>query len=463
MTRGRGIGGLSGSDKDKLLAGVRATRKTVRERRPADAAPPREGRRGRAAFDFAELPPVRQMRMQRAAADLLGIENPYFRAHEGIAGPRTVIGNREYLNFSSYDYLGLNGHPEVNAAAAAAIDRYGTSVSASRLVAGERPVHQDFERDIAEFLGVEDSIVMVSGHATNVTTIGHLMGPKDLILADGLIHNSVLEGARLSGATRRLFPHNDLDALEEILASQRDRAERVLIVVEGLYSMDGDLPDLPQLLAIKRRFDAWLMVDEAHSLGVLGAGGRGLAEHFDVDPNEVEIWMGTLSKTLCGCGGYIAGSSALVEYLKLSAPGFLYSVGMPGPIAAASLTCLKLLEREPERVARIRENGHRFVERARIRGLDVGDSAGYSVVPVIVGDSVNAALLSQRLHDRGVNALPIIFPAVAEKAARLRFFITAAHTAEDIDTAVDATAEALAEVRAAGSQLKKLVGDRVRP
>jgi len=463
MTRGRGIDGLSGTDKDKLIAGLRATRKAARERRPADApVAARESRRARPAFDFAEMPAVRQMRMQRAAADLLGIENPYFQSHEGVAGSRTMIGNREYLNFSSYDYLGLNGHPEVNEAAVAAVARYGTSVSASRLVAGERPIHREFEKAIADFVGVEDSIVMVSGHATNVTTIGHLLGPKDLVLYDALIHNSVTEGARLSGATRRTFPHNDYDALEEMLVQTRDRAERVMIVVEGLYSMDGDMPDLPRLLSIKRRFDAWLMVDEAHSLGVLGAAGRGLAEHFDVDPNEVEIWMGTLSKTLCGCGGYIAGSSALIEYLKLSVPGFLYSVGMPGPTAAASLACLKLLEREPDRVARVRENGHRFVERAKARGLDVGPSAGYSVVPVIVGDSVNAALLSQRLHDRGINALPIIFPAVAEKAARLRFFITAAHTAADIDAAVDATAEALVEVRSAGSQLKKLVGDRIR-
>lgn len=461
MSRGRGIDGLSGTDKDKLLAGVRATRKAAKGRRPTELAAVRDAKR-RAAFDFGELPAVRQMRMQRAAADLLGIENPYFRSHAGLAGSRTTIGNREYINFSSYDYLGLNGHQAVTDAAKSAIDQYGVSVSASRLVAGERPIHRDLERSLAEFLGVEDCVVMVSGHATNVTTIGHLLGPKDLILYDALIHNSVTEGARLSGATRRTFPHNDLDALEDMLGQMRDRAERVLIVVEGLYSMDGDMPDLPRLLSIKRRYDAWLMVDEAHSLGVLGATGRGLAEHWDVDPNEVELWMGTLSKTLCGCGGYIAGSTALIEYLKLSAPGFLYSVGMPGAVAAAAKVCLDILEREPERVARIRENGHRFVARARERGLDIGPSAGYCVVPVIVGESVSAAMLSQRLHDAGVNALPIIFPAVAERSARLRFFVTAAHTDEEIDTTVDLTAEALAEVRAAGSQLKKLVGDRVR-
>lgn len=462
MTRGRGLGGLSGTDKDKLIAGVRATRKAVRDRRPVEA-PPLQREPQRAAFDFGEMPAVRQMRMQRAAADLLGIENPYFQSHAGVAGSHTVIGNRDLLNFSSYDYLGLNGHPAVNAAAKAAVERYGTSVSASRLVAGERPVHRELERHLAEFLGTEDCVAMVSGHATNVTTIGHLLGPKDTIVYDALIHNSVTEGARLSGANRRLFPHNDLDALEEILIQVRDRSERVLIVVEGLYSMDGDMPDLPKLLALKRRYDAWLMVDEAHSLGVLGQTGRGLAEHFGIDPGEVEIWMGTLSKTLCGCGGYIAASSALVEYLKLSAPGFLYSVGMPGPTAAASDACLALLEQEPERVARVKVNGHRFVERARARGLDVGHSAGYSVVPVIVGDSVRSAMLSQSLSERGINALPIIFPAVAEKAARLRFFITAAHTAEEIDRAVDQTAEALDGLAGTGtSRLRSIVDGPVR-
>lgn len=453
--RKRGLAGLSGAVKDQLLASARASRKAEKDRRGSREvrADPAEGPR---AFDFATLPDYRQLTMQRAAADLLGIESPFFRAHDTRASAHTVIGGKRYLNFASYDYCGLNGHPEVNAAAKAAIDGFGTSVSASRIVSGERPVHRELEQAIASFLGTEDAVAMVSGHATNVTVIGHLLGPKDLIVCDSFIHNSIVEGVRLSGATRITFAHNDLDQLDRLLGDNRHRFERVLVAVEGLYSMDGDYPRLDRLVKLKRRHDAWLMVDEAHALGVLGATGRGLAEELGVDPRSVEIWMGTLSKTLCGCGGFIAGSQALVEYLKATAPGFVFSVGMPAPTAAAARTCLSILEREPERVGRLRANGHRFVERAREGGLDTGTSLGFAIVPVITGDSVLAGLLSHRLFEAGLNVLPIIYPAVPEKAARLRFFITAAHSDEDIDRAVDLTAEAMQAARKEGAGLARI-------
>ncbi len=267
----------------------------------------------------------------RAAGRILGVENPFFRSHDGIAGAETSIAGRTLLNVVSYDYLGLNGDPRVLAAAEAAMRRYGTSVSASRLVSGERPVHRELEAALAELHGTEDSIAMVSGHATNVTVVGHLVGAGDAVVYDALVHNSVLQGAALSGAQRVPFAHNDMAALERALQSLRPQARRVLVVVEGHYSIDGDVPDLPVLAGIVRRHGGWLMVDEAHSVGVLGATGRGVAEHSGVDPGVVDIWMGTLSKTLCGCGGYIAGSHDLVEYLRCSAPGFLYSVGMAPP------------------------------------------------------------------------------------------------------------------------------------
>ena len=456
MTKQRGMGGLSGGAKDQLLADLRATKKTKRERR---APPARQAAKSaKKAFDFSELTEVKQYKMQRAAADLIGVENPFFRPHTALARDTTLIGNQTYVNFASYNYLGLNGHPDVSAAAETAIQRYGTSVSASRIVAGERPFHRDLEKALADLHGVEDAVVMVSGHATNVTSIGFLMGPKDLILCDSLIHNSISEGVKLSGAARMLFPHDDLDALEEMLGANRSRYERVLIAVEGLYSMDGDFPDLPRLIDIKRRHDAWLLVDEAHSVGVLGETGRGIAEYYDVDPTEVEIWMGTLSKTLSACGGYIAGSSALVDYLKVGAPGFVFSVGIAPPVGCAALASIEVMLREPERVAKLRENGKLFLELAVEKGLDTGPSAGYSVVPVIVGDSVSTVMLSNRLFERGINALPIIFPAVAEKAARLRFFITSDHTPEQIRLTINATAEELAAIRKEGSQLGKVLG-----
>jgi 8-amino-7-oxononanoate synthase len=275
-------------------------------------------------------------------------------------------------------------------------------------------------------------VVFVSGHATNVSAISTLFGPKDLVIHDSLIHNSVLEGIRLSGAARRSFPHNDHGALDALLGDARPRFERALVVVEGLYSMDGDIPDLPALVAVKKRHRAFLMVDEAHALGVLGPSGGGLWEHYGLPGREVDIWMGTLSKTLAGCGGFIAGSRPLVEILKHAAPGFVYSVGISPPLAAASLEALGIMQREPERVARLRERGQVFLRLAREAGLDTGSSRGFSVVPVILGSSRKAVMLSNRLFEQGINVQPVIHPAVEEKAARLRFFLSSEHSERDM-------------------------------
>jgi 8-amino-7-oxononanoate synthase len=455
MARKRGLDVLSQTAKDALLGVLREPRHNAGTN--GDGSRPRQAplaQQGSRRNPFSDLPGMSELRTQKAVADLVGVANPFFRVHDGRAGATTRIDGREHINFASYNYLGLNGHPSVNAAAKAAIDRYGTSASASRLVAGERAVHRELERRLADFIGVEDAIVFVSGYATNVTTIGHLMRAKDLVLHDAVIHNSVVVGAELSGATRRPFAHNDLDSLEDLLASGRDAHERCLIVVEGLYSMDGDYPDLVRLVELRDRYDAWLMVDEAHSLGVLGATGRGLAEECGVDPTAVDIWMGTLSKTLSGCGGYIAGSAALAEYLRFTAPGFVYSVGMPPPVAAAAIASLGILAAEPERVAKLRANSRLFVELAKAAGLDTGTSAGLAVIAVMVGDSLRAVHLANRLFDRRINVLPIVHPAVPEKAARLRFFLTAEHEPEQIRTVVEAVAGEMAALEKAGFGIK---------
>lgn len=392
---------------------------------------------------FDQHPGYRQLRILNDGAARLGVGNPFFRIHDGIAGATTSIGGKTCVNFANYNYLGLSGHPEVSEAAKAAIDRYGTSVSASRLVSGERQIHRDLERALADVYGVDDAIVLVSGHATNVSTIGYLFGPKDLILHDELIHNSILLGAQLSGARRLSFPHNDWQALETILLEQRRRFERVLIVVEGLYSMDGDYPDLPRFVELKKRHCAFLMVDEAHSFGVMGKSGLGIREHFGLSGRAVDIWMGTLSKTLAGCGGFIAGETALVEHLKFLSPGFLYSVGMSPPLAAASLAALRIMLREPQRVATLQERGQLFLRLAKQAGIDTGTSAGLAVVPAITGSSIKASRLSVALLEQGINVQPILYPAVQEKAARLRFFISCEHTAPQIETTIHALADEL--------------------
>jgi 8-amino-7-oxononanoate synthase len=264
-----------------------------------------------------------------------------------------------------------------------------------------------------------------------------------LVVHDALIHNSVLQGIRLAGAKRLSFAHNDWQALDALLTRERRRHERVLVVVEGIYSMDGDFPDLPRFIEVKHRHRAFLMVDEAHSFGVMGRTGMGIAEHFGADGRDVDIWMGTLSKALASCGGYVAGERALVEHLKLAAPGFLYSVGMAPPVAAAALAALRLLQAEPQRVTALQARGGLFLELARAAGIDTGQSRGPAIIPAITGSSIKAGRLAAAMFQRGINVQPILYPAVEEKAARLRFFVSALHTEAQIRQTVAALAEEL--------------------
>ena len=409
-------------------------------------------------FDFGSLPEYEQLKIQKAAGALAGIDNPFYRLHDVRASDTTSIDGRTMVNFSSYDYLGLNGHPQVIAAAKDAIDQYGTSVSASRLTAGERQFHRDLERALADLHGVDDAVTFVSGHATNVSVIGGLLGAEDLIVTDALIHNSVIEGAKLSGAKRIQCAHGDLEAYERALRLNRMRHKRALIVVEGLYSMDGDVPDLAALIKLKQRYDAWLMVDEAHSIGVLGARGRGLAEEQNIDPRDIDIWMGTLSKALTSAGGYVAGSRQLIELLKYTSPGLVYSVGCPPPVAAAALAAITTMQEEPWRLQILRENGQYFLAGAKARGLNTGLSIGASVIPIIVGNSPAAVILSHRLQDRGYNVIPIIFPGVAENQSRLRFFMTSRHSYQQIDGLLDVLAEELRKVLNAPSFMNVIAG-----
>ncbi|MCB4822199.1 aminotransferase class I/II-fold pyridoxal phosphate-dependent enzyme [Roseicella aerolata] len=420
--------GLSATARTALLQ--RLSRRGGKEDEAAPAESP-----GR---DLSTLPGLRDIEMVREAGAALGLENPYFRPHEGVAGARTVIGGRDFLNYASYNYLGLNGDPRIAAAAKAAIDRHGVSASASRLASGERPVHGALEAALAANYAAEACLTFVSGHATNVTVIGQLMGARDLILHDQLIHNSAAEGARLSGARRVAFPHNDWRAAERELAAHRRRHGRALLVLEGHYSMDGDVPDLPRFAALAREHDALLMVDEAHALGVLGATGRGSFEQCGIAPDAVDIWMGTLSKTLSACGGYIAGRQPLIDLLRHAAPGFVYSVGLAPPLAAAALASLQAMQAEPWRVAKLQANAALFLRLAREAGFDTGSSAGLGIVPVILGSSVAAARMAAALFEAGVNVQPILFPVVPERSARLRFFLSAEHTEEEIARTVAA-------------------------
>ena len=408
-------------------------------------------------YSFAHLPEYKRLMQNSALLASTGEKNPYFSVHEGITNDTTVIGRRKLISWSTYNYLGMSGDAHVSEAAKRAIDLYGTSVSASRLVSGEKPIHRQLEQAIAGWIGAEDAVVFVGGHATNETTIGHLVGPGDLILHDALSHNSIMQGAILSGARRRPFDHNDWQHLDAILRELRGEYRRVLVVIEGVYSMDGDFPDLPRFIEVKQRHKTFLMVDEAHSIGTLGAHGRGISEHFGVDPHDVDVWMGTLSKSFGSCGGYIAGSQALTDYLRYTAPGFVFSCGLPPSNCAAALASLRLLEEEPERVARLHANASLFLRLAQEQGLNTGLSEGTPVIPVILGSSLNALRLSRRMHERGINVQPILYPAVDERAARLRFFVTARHTTDQIHETIQAVAEELALIDPQYAEQRRLL------
>ncbi len=401
--------------------------------------------------DPTAWPEVRDLEMRLEAAAMMGVENPYFHVHEGTARNTTVVGGRSLVNFSSYNYVGLSGDPRVLDAVREAIDRYGTSVSASRVASGERPYHGELERGLAEAQGVDDAIVFTAGHMTNVNAIGTIMKPADLVLHDELAHDSLLQGIRLSGAKRRAYRHEDPEHLEKLLREIRGTAEKCLIVVEGVYSMDGDLCALPAFVRIKKEYGCLLMVDEAHSFGVCGPTGRGIGEHHQgtVDPRDVDLWMGTLSKSLASCGGWIGGSATLVRYLRYSAGGFVYSAGLTPANGVAALTSLRLMLAEPWRVETLQHNARMFHAALTRYGLDTGPARGGSaVVPVITGNSLHAMMLSQRLRAAGVNVQPIVYPAVPDQAARLRFFLSCLHTDAELADTAELVAGTLAGVRA---------------
>ncbi len=397
--------------------------------------------------EFTTLAGYKDRVALREMSEIYGVGDPSFRVLEGRGGAVSRCDGRDILNFSSYDYLGLNADPRPAQAAKDAIDRYGVSASASRLVSGQRPVHGELEQAIAQHYDVEDALTFVSGHATNISVISTLAQKDDLIIYDACIHNSASMGAELSTASRRSFAHNDLDALEALLEENAGQYRATLVVVEGHYSMDGDIPDLQGLLALKARFGFWLMVDEAHGLGCIGATGKGIREVHGVAGRDVDIWMGTLSKTLGSTGGYVAGNAALIDILKYEAPGFVYSVGLSPPLAAAAACSLSIMAAEPERVENLHRLGKFFLECAASHGLDTGTSVGSSIIPVITGGAAIALALSVKLLERDINVLPIAFPGVPLNAARLRFFLTSEHTEAQISHALEETASILAELR----------------
>ena len=389
---------------------------------------------------FNSLAEYAKKRFRLAGKAYLDGGDPFFAPIDTLRREAGIHGRR-FVSFANYDYLGLASHPMVKAAAEAALDTLGIGALGSRLVGGERSTHRRLEASIAKFIGAESALTLVSGYLTNVTTISHILGSHDALFIDELSHNSIVSGAKATTAETIMFRHNDLDHLDFLLRERRGNSRNALIVAEGLYSMDGDIADLVRLVELKERRKAWLLIDEAHSIGVLGNEGRGLWEHVGVDPQQIDLTIGTLSKTLASCGGFVAGKVPVIEWLRYTLPGFVYSVGLSPVITAAAETALQVMQEETWRIERLRQNAELFVELAHDAGLDTGPAIGRGVVPVLFSDSLETLAASSHLMDHGYYVPPIIQIGVPKDQPRLRFFLSALHTEAEMRGVTDLLAK----------------------
>lgn len=388
-----------------------------------------------ATSSFASFIQRRARLAGQALLENLGAANPWFARVDELQASIEARGQR-FVSFGNYDYLGLSHHPAVRDAAVAAIERHGVGVNGSRLVGGERRFHVEFEDDLARFVGTDAAITLVSGYLTNHTLIPHLLAGDDLLIVDELAHNSIAMGARGARATVKSFRHNDLDHLDAVLRQMRGAHRKCLIVVESLYSMDGDWVELPRLLDIRDRHDCWLMMDEAHSFGVMGATGRGICEHYGEDPKRIDVIVGTLSKTLASSGGFICAHRLAVEWFRFTLPGFVYSVGLSPAVTAAAHAALGVMIAEPARTVRNQANSEMFLAKARAAGLSTGEAMGRAIVPVLFADFPSTLAAAARLLENGIYAPPVIQVGVPQDAPRIRFFLSADHTEADIDRTI---------------------------
>ena len=365
------------------------------------------------------------------------------RALHGRAGATIADGSRVLRDFSSNDYLGLASDPRLADAAAAALEAAGTGAAAARLISGHHELHEKLEGTIARFTGAEGALLFPSGYMANVGVVPALVGRGDAIYSDLLNHASLIDGCRLSRAALHLLPHADIAALERALERQRGQYRRRLIVIEGIYSMGGDLYPLDALVPLARRHDAWIYLDDAHGVGVLGPSGRGSAEHWGV-ASEIDVVMGTLGKACGVAGAFVAGSRALVDYLTNRARAFVYTTGSPPALAAAAIEALDIVAREPERRARLRANARRLRAGLAARGMPADGPEDGHIVPVMIGASDETMRVSAALDAAGFLVGAIRPPTVPDGTARLRITVSAAHDAQ----AIDGLLEALAAARA---------------
>jgi 8-amino-7-oxononanoate synthase len=338
------------------------------------------------------------------------------------------------LMLSSYDYLGLIGDERVDAAAIEAVHTYGTGTGGVRMLTGTADLHHKMERELAAFKGTADALTFSSGYLANLAVVTSLLSPLDTVVMDALAHRSLADACKLAGITVRRYVHNDCNSLRKELESGR-RNGRTLIVADGVFSMDGDICILPELISARKEFGCYLLIDESHALGVIGAGGRGTHEHFGVSADDVDIWTGSLSKGIPSNGGFVAGSQELCIYLQHTAAPFVFSAALCPAAVSAIRASLEILRDEPGRVERLQRNAYFLREGLHELGYNVAASET-AIVPVVLGDEVATAMFAGRMRELGIIVTPILFPAVAQGSARLRLCVTAAHSTEDLKFAL---------------------------
>lgn len=385
---------------------------------------------------------TRRIQALTERASMLKANDLYFYnqpVQEILPGMKVRVNGREMGMYASYSYLGLVGHPRINAAAKAAVDKFGTGTNGVRTLAGTLTIHTELEETIANFKHAEAAVTYSSGYATNLSVISTLMGRGDYVLSDKLNHASIVDGCLMSGAEFRRFRHNDMDHLETMLQNVPEGAAK-MVIADSVFSMDGDIIDLPKMLELTKKYKAWLMVDEAHSVGVLGKRGTGIEEHFGLG-DVIDIKMGTLSKTIPSVGGYVAAKKEIVTYLRHASRAYIFSAALPPAQAAAANESFKVILDEPERLVRLNENTKQFIGGLKSMGFDTMLTET-AIVPVLCGEDETAFALTRECQHNDVFVLPVVSPAVGEGLARLRATVTAAHDPSEIERAMDVIGEA---------------------
>jgi glycine C-acetyltransferase len=358
---------------------------------------------------------------------------------EILPGMRVRVRGREMGMYASYSYLGLINHPRINEAAKKAVDEFGTGTNGVRSLAGTLTIHTELEETIANFKHAESAITYSSGYATNLTVVSTLMGRGDYVFSDKLNHASIVDGCLMSGAEFRRFRHNDMAHLEGLLRNAPSDVAK-LVIADSVFSMDGDIIDLPKMVALCKQYKAWLMIDEAHSVGVLGAKGTGIEEYFNLY-DGIDIKMGTLSKTIPSVGGYVAARKDIITYLRHASRAYIFSAALPPAQAAAANEAFKVILDEPWRIERLNQNTRQFIGGLKSMGFDTMLTET-AIVPVLCGDDDMAFAMTREAQHNDVFVLPVVSPAVPEGLARLRATVTAAHDPSEIERAMDVIGEA---------------------